>query len=82
MTLLSDSCRIKNRSQAASYGFRNCDAVVMVCWGFCVGVQPFGNLYVNKIMVDYLSGESELELVSLPSFHLDQLPGCAAMMMH
>jgi len=54
----------------------------MVCWGFCVGMQFFGNLYVKNIMVDYLSWESELYLVSLPPFHLDQLPGSAAMMMH
>jgi hypothetical protein len=54
----------------------------MVCWGFCVGVQLFRNLYVKKIMVDYLSWESELELVPLACIHLDQLPGSAAMMMH
>jgi len=50
--------------------------------GFLCGHATFGNLYVKKIMVDYLSWESALYLVSLPSFHLDQLPGSAAMMMH
>jgi hypothetical protein len=45
-------------------------------------MQFFGNLCVKKIMVDYLSWEFELYLVSLPPFHLDQLPRSAAMIMH
>jgi hypothetical protein len=45
-------------------------------------MQFFGNLYAKKIMVDYLTREFELYLVSLPPFRLDQLPGSAAMMMH